>query len=206
MNDNLFRILAIIIFVMGAGISIYYRRKADRKAGGTVSLKDEGLPITLALRLSGLSLWLGVFAYLLNPAWMSWSRLDLPDWARWVGVSMGVLADAMAYWVFSHLGNNVTPTVATRSFATLVTSGPYRWIRHPLYTMGMLAYLGFALLAQNWFIALMAVVSFSVLAIRVPREEAKLVEKFGDAYRGYIKTTGRFLPRLEQERQTWLEK
>jgi protein-S-isoprenylcysteine O-methyltransferase Ste14 len=43
--------------------------------------------------------------------------------------------------------------------------------------MGVLAYLGFALLAENWFIALMAVVSFIVLAIRVPREE-KLVEKF----------------------------
>ena len=52
------------------------------------------------------------------------------------------------------------------------------------------------LLAENWFIALMAVVSFSVLAIRVPREEAKLIEKFGDAYRNYIKATGRFLPRL----------
>ena len=196
MNDNLFRILAIIIFVMGAGISIYYRRKADRESGERVSLKDEGLPITLALRLSGLLLWLSVFAYLLNPAWMNWSRLDLPDWMRWVGVSLGVLADAMAYWVFSHLGNNVTPTVATRSSATLVTSGPYRWIRHPLYTVGMMAYLGFALLAENWLIALMAVVSFVVLAIRVPREEAKLVEKFGDAYRKYAKTTGRFLPRL----------
>jgi hypothetical protein len=47
MNDNLFRILAIIIFVMGAGISIYYRSKADRESGERVSLKDEGLPITL---------------------------------------------------------------------------------------------------------------------------------------------------------------
>jgi protein-S-isoprenylcysteine O-methyltransferase Ste14 len=196
MNDTLFRVLAIIIFVIGAGISIYYRRKADRESGEKVSLKDEGLPITIALRLSGLALWLGAFTYLLNPAWMNWSHFDLPEWARWVGVGMGVLADVMAYWVFSHLGNNVTPTVATRSLATLVTSGPYRWIRHPLYTMGMMAYLGFALLAENWFIALMAVVSFIVLAIRVPREEAKLVEKFGDAYRNYIKITGRFLPRL----------
>ena len=196
MNDNLFRILAIIIFVICAGISIYYRRKADRESGERVSLKDEGLPITIALRLSGLALWLGVFAYLLNPAWMNWSRLDLPEWVRWVGVGMGALADVMAYWVFSHLGNNVTPTVATRSSAMLVTGGPYRWVRHPLYTMSMIACLGFALLAESWFIALMAVVSFSVLAVRVPREEAKLVEKFGDAYRDYIKTTGRFLPRL----------
>jgi len=196
MNDNLFRILAIIIFVICAGISIYYRRRADRESGERVSLKDEGLPITIALRLSGLALWLGVFAYLLNPAWMNWSRLDLPEWARWVGVGMGALADVMAYWVFSHLGNNVTPTVATRSSAMLVTGGPYRWVRHPLYTMSMIACLGFALLAESWFIALMAVVFFSVLAIRVPREEAKLIEKFGDAYRDYIKTTGRFLPRL----------
>ena len=206
MNNNLFRVLAIIIFVVGAGVSIYYRRKADRETGGPVSLKDEGLPITIVLRLSGFSLWLSVFAYLLNPAWMSWSHLDLSERARWIGVGMGMLADAMAYWVFSNLGNNVTPTVVTRSSATLVTSGPYRWIRHPLYTMGMMAYLGFALLAENWFIALMALVSFIVLAIRVPGEEAKLLEKFGDAYRNYIKATGRFLPRLGSEKLTWLEK
>lgn len=195
MNDTIFRILALLIFISGAAISIYYRRKADREAG-KVSMKEEGLAILLSLRIFGLALWLGVFAWLLNPAWMAWARSDLPEWVRWLGVGMGVLANFLAYWVFSSLGNNVSPTVATRAGQTLVTHGPYRWVRHPLYTMGMIAYLGFALLAENWFIALMSVLVFVVLAIRTPHEEARLLGKFGSAYRDYMETTGRFVPRL----------
>ena len=196
MNDNLFRILAFVILIAGMVISIYHRRRADIQSGERVSLAGEPIILRLLLRLTGMALWLGVFVYLINPRWMSWSQIDLPEWTRWLGAGMGVLADLLAYWVFSNLGNNVSPTVRTRSEATLVTSGPYRWVRHPLYTMGMMAYLGFALLSENWFIALMAVIGFVLLVLRTPLEEAGLIEKFGDAYRQYMTRTGRFLPKL----------
>jgi protein-S-isoprenylcysteine O-methyltransferase Ste14 len=198
MNDNLFRVLAVIIFVVGASISAYHRRKADRE-GGPISLKEEGPVITVSLRLLGLGLWGGVFLWMLNPAWMNWSRIDLPDWMRWLGVSLGTAFDGLAWWVFTNLKNNVTPTVVTRANAQLVTSGPYRWVRHPLYVIGLIGFAGFALLAENWFIVLMAVMGFAVLVIRVDREEARLVEKFGDAYRQYMRRTGRFFPKFGSE-------
>jgi protein-S-isoprenylcysteine O-methyltransferase Ste14 len=103
----------------------------------------------------------------------------------------------LIYWVFSSLGNNVSPTVITRARHTLVTHGPYRWVRHPLYTTGMLSYLSFALLAEIWLIFLIAVPAFIVLAVRTSKEEARLVERFGEDYRGYMRRTGRFLPRLQ---------
>ena len=196
MNDTIFRTLAIAIILVGVSISMYYRSRAERAGREKIYLKEEGLAIAIGLRLTGLSLWLGVFAYMINPAWMAWARIDLPEWLRWVGVGMGALGDLLAYWVFSHLGNNVTPTVVTRSTATLVTSGPYRWVRHPLYLMGLIGYVGFGLLAENWFIALATVVTFGVMQFRIPKEEARLVEKFGMAYREYMQRTGRFLPRL----------
>ena len=196
MNDTIFRTLALVFFIVEVGISVYYRSKAERASREKISLKDEGLAITLGLRLGGLCTWLAVFAYLINPAWMAWSRLDLPEWLRWVGVGMGALADLLAYWVFSHLGNNVTPTVVTRSTATLVTSGPYRWVRHPLYLTGMVGFIGFVLLSENWFIALASISVFMVMLFRIPKEEARLVDKFGEAYREYMQRTGRFLPKL----------
>jgi protein-S-isoprenylcysteine O-methyltransferase Ste14 len=196
MNDTVFRIIALAVFLIGASISIYYRSKAERESGEKITLEDEGLWMVLGLRFSGLAIWLGVFAYLINPAWMAWSRFDLPEWLRWVGVLMGIAGDALAYWVFSHLKNNVTPTVVTRADATLVTSGPYRWVRHPLYLMGLTGYIGFALLAENWFIGLAAAAGFFLLTIRTNKEETRLVEKFGDAYRTYIQRTGRFFPKL----------
>jgi protein-S-isoprenylcysteine O-methyltransferase Ste14 len=197
MNDTIFRILAVLIFFGTAGISIFHRRKADREGGERVSLKEEGLAITLALRIFGLTLWSMVFAFMINPAWINWSRVDLPEWVRWVGIGMGVVSMLLAYWVFSSLGNNVTPTVVTRTRHSLVTSGPYRWVRHPLYSMGMLAYLGYALIAENWLIALLAVLGFIILNIRLPKEEARLIAAFGDEYRAYMQRTGKFLPRLK---------
>jgi protein-S-isoprenylcysteine O-methyltransferase Ste14 len=196
MNDTLFRILAVLIFVAGAAISISFRQAAERASAEKISLKEEGLLTTIVLRFSGLVVWVGVFAYMINPAWMNWSRFDLPLAIRWLGVVMGFLSVLLAYWTFRNLGKNVTPTVITRANHTLVTSGPYRWIRHPLYVMGLIAYLGFALLAENWFIAIMAVVVFVVIALRVRKEETRLVETFGAAYREYMQQTGKFLPKL----------
>jgi protein-S-isoprenylcysteine O-methyltransferase Ste14 len=196
MNDNIFRLLATILLLIGASISIYFRIRADREGGDKISLKEEGTAMMISLRVFGLAGWLGVLAYMLNPEWMAWSRVDLPDWARWLGVGLGALGDILSWWVFSNLGNNVTPTVVTRKKAQLVTSGPYRWIRHPLYVMGLMVFIGFALGAENWFIALMASLGFALLSIRAREEEARLIEKFGDQYRNYMKSTGRFVPKL----------
>ena len=195
-NDTIFRILATLTFVTGGAISIYYRRKADREDGEKLSLREEGRGLLIVLRTTGLLLWLSVFAYLINPAWMAWSKIDLPEWVRWVGVGMGMLSVLLIYWVFSNLGNNVSPTVVTRKNHTLVTSGPYRWVRHPLYTTGFLSYIGFVLLSENAFIAVLAVIGMVFLRIRLPKEEARLIERFGEAYRAYMRRTGTFLPKL----------
>jgi len=198
MNDNIFRLLAVTIFLTGASISIYFRSKAEREGGDKISLKEEGWAMMVALRLLGLAGWIGIFTYMINPAWIAWSRVDLPDWVRSLGVGLGILGVVLIWWVFTNLGNNVTPTVVTRQKAKLVTSGPYHWVRHPLYVVGLISYISFALLAENWFIALAASAGFVLLSIRARTEEARLIEKFGDDYCNYMKTTGRFLPRFQR--------
>lgn len=195
-TENTFRAAAVIVFLLGAAISTYHRRKADRETGETISPRAEGPAIMIALRILGLFLWLAIFAYLINPGWMAWSQVELAAWLRWCGLGFGILADLLAYWVFTNLGNNVTPTVETRTRHQLVTSGPYRWVRHPLYSMGLIAYMGFALLAANWLIALLSFAVFCVLVLRLPQEENHLLDRFGDQYREYMQRTGRFIPRL----------
>lgn len=197
MNENAYRWMAVVIFLVGTAVSMYYRRRADREAGDEkISLRSEGVALMLALRVGGIALWLGVFAYLINPAWMAWSQLELPSWLRLAGAALGIVTDGLIFWVFSSLGNNVSPTVVTRRQHRLVTSGPYRWVRHPLYTVGFLSYMAFAVLAANWYIAVLAVVALCLLSLRVPAEEKALLDRNGDAYRDYAKRTGRFLPKL----------
>jgi len=196
MNENIFRILAAIILFTGVGISSYYRRKADRDTGEKVSRKVDGGAMMTAIRIGGLILWLSPLVYLVNPAWMSWSKIGLPDWTRWLGAIVGTLCVFGIYWLFSSIGSGITPTSATRQEHTLVTNGIYRYIRHPLYTIGSSFIVSFGLIADNWFIAAFGILAFILMAIRTPKEEANLIAKFGDEYREYMKRTGRFLPRL----------
>lgn len=198
MNENIFRILAAIILFTGIGISSYFRRKADRESGETISRRVDGTPMMTVIRLGGLVLWLSPLVYLINPSWMAWSKIGLPEGARWLGVGLGVLCVLGIYWLFSSIGSGITPTSATRREHQLVMSGPYRWVRHPLYTVGSSMFVAFGLMADNWFIAALGVLAFIAMAIRTPKEEANLIAKFGDEYREYMKRTGRFLPRFSK--------
>jgi protein-S-isoprenylcysteine O-methyltransferase Ste14 len=195
MNEDIFRLLAAIILIAGLGISVFYRSKADKESGERVSWKDEGIVMILLLRLGGLLIWFSIIGYLIYPPLLAGSKVGLPDWARWVGVGLGLFCVILIYWLFSSIGQGISPTVATRSEHQLVTKGPYRWVRHPLYTVGTLNFIALALMADSWFIAVMAVIAFILLALRTPNEEAHLIETFGDEYRVYMERTGAYFPK-----------
>ena len=195
-TENIFRILAAIILFTCIGISVYHRRKADKDSGEKVSRQVDGSIMMLLIRIGGLALWLSPLVYLINPAWMAWSKIGLPEWARWLGVAIGILCAVLVYWLFSSIGSGITPTSATRKEHKLVTSGIYRWVRHPLYSVGSSLFVAFGMMADNWFIAALGILTFILMAIRLPKEENNLIEKFGDEYREYMKTTGAFLPKL----------
>jgi protein-S-isoprenylcysteine O-methyltransferase Ste14 len=196
MNENIFRILAAVILFTGVGISIYFRRKADQETGEKVSRSVDGNVMMTIIKIFGLVLWFSPLVYLLNPGWMAWSKIGLPEGIRWLGVLLGILCVAGVYWLFSSIGSGITPTSATRKEHALVTSGPYRWVRHPLYTIGSSLFIAFGMMADNWFVAALGFAAFVAMAIRTPKEEANLIEKFGDEYREYMKHTGRFFPKV----------
>jgi len=78
-----------------------------------------------------------------------------------------------------------------------VTSGPFRYVRHPVYSAVVALQLAAALGTVNWL--LLAIWPLLVAAMRlvpIPREEKLLREKFGEAYLDYAARTGRLFPRL----------
>lgn len=196
MNENIFRILAAVILITGMSISSYFRLKADRESGEKLSRKADGNAMMTVIRLGGLILWLSPFVYLINPNWMAWSKIGLPESVRWLGVGIGVLCTLGIYWLFSSIGTGITPVSATRREHKLVTHGIYRWVRHPLYTIGSSMFISFGMTADSWFIAALGILTFVLMAIRTPKEEANLIEKFGEEYLDYMKRTGRFLPKV----------
>ena len=195
-EEKVFRVITAALIVAAASISVYHRHKAETAGEEEISFREEGLLTAVALRSSGLALMLSVAAYVLDPRWMRWSSLEMPAGLRWSGAGLGAVSLPLILWVFRAIGKNITPTVETREKHELVTSGPYRWVRHPLYTAGTSFFVSLSLVAANWFMGLATLSVLVMLIVRLPKEEEKLIERFGDEYREYMKRTGRLLPKI----------
>ena len=194
-DDQTFRLILALGMMAFLPVALYHRVRSQA-SGEKLDRRQEGLFILLTLRPCGLAAMGGLVRFVLNPAWMSWASLPLPTAVRWAGVAVGVPTVAFGIWTFRSLGRNITDTVVTRREHTLVTSGPYRYVRHPFYVTAALAFTANALTTANWFIALTGFAALVLLVIRTATEETKLVERFGDDYRRYMARTGRFFPRL----------
>lgn len=194
--DDFFRLCLLVLLVAMFAVSITFRRRANQRGQERVDRTQEGVPLMFALRILGFGTWLLVLLYLINPAWLAFSTMPLPAWTRWLGLALSAAAVPLLIWMFRSLGDNITDTVVTRDKAQLVTRGPYRYIRHPLYSFGALFFAGVVLLTGSALILLLGAATFGLLALRTPNEEARLIDRFGDEYRSYMRRTGRFVPRL----------
>jgi protein-S-isoprenylcysteine O-methyltransferase Ste14 len=195
-TETTLRTTAFILFLIAFSISGYYRRKAD-KSDRKFSFEGENQVLLKLRTIGALVFYLGMLGYLIYPPVVAWA--SIPGWPmlwRLVGLGMMVSVLPLMVWMFRSLGKNITPTVATRANHELVISGPYKYIRHPLYSFGSFFFFGFLLLAGNWLLTIAGLVALSALAARTPLEEEMLIEKFGDQYRDYMKHTGRYIPKL----------
>ena len=196
-DEQIFRVILVLGFVTVFPVALYHRLKAHASKD-KLDRRQEGIFILLTLRPIAIVKMLGMLAYVIHPAWMAWSSVELPHWLRWTGVALGVMAATLLIVTFRSLGTNITDTVVTRAQHTLVTDGPYRWVRHPFYVAFAVAMAADALVTANWFLALTGAVVVALIAIRTRTEEQKLIERFGDQYRYYMERTGRFIPRLKK--------
>ena len=194
-EEQTLRAAVSLILLLVLPIGIRYRVKSQA-TGEQLDRRREGLFILATLRPAGAAAWAGLIAWMINPRWMAWSALPLSASLRWVGVGVLIGAGALMIWTFRSLGPNLTDTVVTRQNHTLVTHGPYRWIRHPLYLCAALLTLAMSLVAANWFLAVAGVIGVGLLVIRTRTEEEHLIARFGNDYRSYMQRTGRFVPRI----------
>ena len=193
-DDQIFRLILALGLAAVLPFGIYHRVRSQASRE-KLDRRQEGLFILLTLRPIGLAAWLGLLTFVASPARMAWSSVPLPVWLRWAGVGVGIAAGSLLVWTFRSLGTNITDTVVTRRQHSLVTTGPYQFVRHPFYVASALAYIANALATANGFIALTGGLALSLLVLRTPIEEEHLLRRFGDDYVRYTKQTGRFFPR-----------
>jgi protein-S-isoprenylcysteine O-methyltransferase Ste14 len=193
LDEQPIRIALLALSLVFMPMGLYYRIASH--TGEKIDRWQEGAVILFGLRLAAGVLFAGGLAWMIEPHWMAWSGLPLPAWLRWLGVIVAVGAALLFWWTARCLGKNLTDTVVTRIDHALVTSGPYRWVRHPFYVAFFAGVAGTSLAMANWFVMLAGGVTSAFLVARTGTEEQKLIERFGDDYRRFISNTGRFWPR-----------
>lgn len=114
--------------------------------------------------------------------------------ARWIGVVCVLVSCPLALMTFRVLAHAHTPVDPMKPTTALVTEGPFRYSRNPIYVALTLLYVGVALLVNALWILLLVVPALVVLRYGViAREEAYLTRKFGDAYYQYTTQVRRWL-------------
>jgi len=172
----------------------YYFRKVPHASGSVVQQPPEPA--------AGLALFLAVLTpvanilYVAAPERLRWASWPLPAWLRWAGLGFAIGSFALLEWCHATLGRNWSLRVQLLKDHDLVVGGPYRRVRRPMYTTGLLANASVLLLSANWLVGgSWLALHICQFAVRIPLEESLMLQRFGDAYRHYMRTTGRLLPR-----------
>jgi protein-S-isoprenylcysteine O-methyltransferase Ste14 len=202
MNDLQGVLLAIVIWAywsyVGA-LSIRVRRRT-RKLAGIVPSQ----PLEQAMWL----LWVPlVLAWMLLP-WLAAQRSEGP-WAlpafarenpyaalRWAGVVVALLCLALSVTCWRRMGKSWRMSITPGDETELITTGPYAYVRHPIYALSVLLMLCTLLVVPTGPVLLMAAVHITLMLVKARNEERFLAGMHGAAYERYCRQTGRFLPRL----------
>jgi protein-S-isoprenylcysteine O-methyltransferase Ste14 len=189
------RMAAAILLLALSAVALPVRRRAAR-VGGTPSRRDEGW-IAVPLRLAAAVVWLALITWMVAPETAIVGAVAVPMAVRILGIvaaTAGVVAGA---WTFATLGDAITDTVVVRTGCALVTTGPYRFVRHPLYAAALLLTAGLLLASGSVTATVAALVVAVLLALRTRREERRLLEHYGDDYRAWRDRTPALVPRLK---------
>jgi protein-S-isoprenylcysteine O-methyltransferase Ste14 len=128
--------------------------------------------------------------------WLGADLLPASESTEWLGAALVAPGIAICFWARWHLGSNWSGTVTLKEGHELIASGPYRAIRHPIYTGILLALLGTAVQIGQARAFIAFAVAWLSFYIKARREESFLAEEFGEAFAAHIQRTGMFLPRL----------
>lgn len=190
-------LLSKIVWLVFAVVWALLRLNPNRRARKTtVRYSARGLRETVLLAVSFTGLGLLPCLYVATHV-LRFADYPFAPVASYLGIAVDVASLWLFYRTHRDLGHNWSVSLDLRERHTLVTTGIYAMVRHPMYAGFWLMALAQALLLPNWVAGPAGLVGFGILFFgRVRREEEMMITAFGDEYRDYMRRTARVVPWL----------
>jgi len=184
----------------GVGLMILRaRRKTHRFAGLVPEQPLEQLMWIVWLPLVALWIVLPYLALVRSAGLVgnvpAFARSDSYALLRWVAAIGGVVCLLLTSVCWSRMGRHWRMDVPLKGEVPLITDGPFRYVRHPIYTLSMLLMICSAVVVPTVPMLGIAIVHFVLMQLKARHEERHLLRLHGEAYRSYLARTGRFFPK-----------
>ena len=202
-ENNTFKFFFLILLILVYIVRVYFSLK-QRSIGQSSwsvdedAVKREGRWSLLLRPIAFLFMLALIDLYLIEPLGSEWLHILLPWQFRLIGVLLSFGGILLLVLTHRALGIHWSTTLQFKEGHSLITTGPYSLIRHPMYTSLSIIFIGLAIVASFWplwiLILLMTIFFFRI----VKREEDMMIDEFGDEYVSYIERTGRYFPKLRR--------
>jgi protein-S-isoprenylcysteine O-methyltransferase Ste14 len=158
--------------------------------------KKQPFWVQVVMLILGILLCIPLFYY----GWVPFLKFSPPvkQFLSASGLLIYILGIGIVLWARRTLGKNwgvsTSRQAKLRDDHELIQSGPYAFVRHPMYFGSWVFILGLLMLYPMWVILMLAVSMLAAFFMRARREEAVLAERFGSVWKEYTKRTTRFIP------------
>lgn len=160
------------------------------------AVKNEGKLSIVFRTILSFGLILCLILYLFNPKSLVKLRLQIPDGLRLLGLLGALSSLPLLYHIHQELGKYWSPDLVLQEDHQLVTTGVYRWVRHPMYSALSVFMVGISLLSAHLVIILPHFLTLLSILSRIDKEEKMMENSFGAEYLQYEKRTGRLIPKF----------
>lgn len=202
-EELIIRYSFLLLWIIFLGIRGYFGRKArppnqrrTRKERWADQIKYESKWLVILRIATFYATIIFIVLWVFIPSLLPlWSQLIVPSINRWLGIIVGILMIPCITWIGIHLDRQVSGTLEIKVGHQLVTSGPYKYIRHPMYLVYFIFNLAMLIVCVNLIFILIFLIGFLLVIPRMRVEEQMMLDQFGEEYHEYMRQTGRFIPK-----------
>jgi protein-S-isoprenylcysteine O-methyltransferase Ste14 len=202
-ENNIFKLCFLALLILVFIVRGYFGFKQRHVGQSSWSVDDEAVERegrwSLILRPVVFLFMLAlIILYIVEPSRSEWLYITLAWQLRIIAVFLGLGGILLLVWTHHELGIRWSTTLQFKEDHTLITSGPYGLIRHPMYTSLFIIFASLAIVSSFWPLWILVLLMLLFFIRIVKLEEEMMIDQFGEVYEAYIKSTGCFFPRLHR--------